>query len=390
MGLDPIVFRKGRLGFEELKAVRRVLESGDLSPFFKSFKGGPMVQQFESDFAKYHGVKHAVSTSSGTTALHTALLALGVKEGDKIVTTPYTFVATASSIIMCGAEPVFCDVNPYTYNIDVEELRKTLKKNSDVKGIIPVHLLGQACDMEIINELAKEHGLFVLEDAAQALGGEYLGKKTGTMGDMAMFSFQQSKTITTGEGGMIITDNDTLYERCCWLRNHGEKYSPRQDLWNSENPPIGYNYRLTELQAAIGIEQLKKLDDLNNLQIRNAEYMCENLPETIKPPLVATYTTKHTLYLIGCNWNQKATKLTREQFIQELQKRGISKGVPGQNVSAGYNKLIYEHPVIRRFKTPCPTAESLLKTSLWFDIHRFNKTITQMQEYCNSFKEVVG
>jgi perosamine synthetase len=365
---------------KQIDAVVSVLKSGDLSLFFGNFLGGGKVREFEKNFAEYHGVKHAVSTTSGTTALHTALLACGIGLGDEVITTPYTFVASASSILMCGARPIFVDVDELTYNIDPAKILQAARR-PNVKAILPVHLLGHPADMEQITDIANHYKLFIIEDCAQALGAKTKKRLVGGIGDIGCFSFQQTKTITTGgEGGMLITNDDDLATRAQWIRNHGEKYA--------DAPILGYNYRLTEMQAALGIEELKRLDYLNNIQIRNAKYLCNRLPKGITPPFQHPY-TEPVYFLIGAQYNEETVGVSREEYIKRLKEKGLVQGQPGMNVSGGYNKLIFEHSVLQPYQRTCPIAEDLLKTSLWIDLHRFGKTLEDMKSYAHVFKEVL-
>lgn len=368
-----------RFGTEELQAVQEVIRKGELSSFFRDFRGGKYVQAFEEAFAEYHDVKHAISTSSGTSALHTALLATGVKQNDEVITTPYTFVATASTILMCNARPVFCDVDLFTYNLDPTKMTVL----PTTKAIIPVHLLGHPANMDYINEIAQDAGISVIEDSCQALGAKYKGKLCGTLGDLGIFSFQHTKTITTaGEGGMIITDDKKLAERCRYIRNHGEKYAP-----DPRNLMIGYNYRMTETQAAFGLAQLGKLDKLNEVQIENATYMCKNLPKGITPPYVAPY-AEHVYFLIGAQFNAEIVGISREEYLKRLEDVGLVQRKPAYNVSGGYDRLLYTLPALMRYKAYCPIAERLTKTSLWIDLHRF-KPLGEVKVICEKMKEAL-
>ncbi len=233
-----IPLSKPCLGEEEKKAVNEVLDSGFLAQ-------GENVRKFEEEFARYVGVKEAVATSNGTTALFVALKALGVKEGDRVITTPFTFVATASSILQCGGVPVFCDVDEKTFNLDPGKLEDILKKERNIKGIIAVHLYGLPCDLEEIAFLTQKYNLFLLEDCAQAHGAECQGRKVGSWGDMGAFSFYPTKNMTTGEGGMITTNDSLLAQKCRMLINHGSRKRYYHEA-------LGYNFRLTDIGGALG------------------------------------------------------------------------------------------------------------------------------------------
>jgi perosamine synthetase len=214
---------------------------------------GKYLDQFEARFAEFCGVRHAVATSNGTTALHLALLALGVGPGDEVIVPTLTFVATANTVTYCGAQPVFVDAEPGTWTIDPKAIEARITPRT--KGIIVVHLFGQPADMDAINDIARRHGLFVMEDAAQAHGAEVRGRRAGSLGDIATFSFFGNKIVTTGEGGMVVTDDDAIAGRMRLLRTHG--MDPGRRYWH---PVIGYNYRMTNVAAAIGLAQLERVD----------------------------------------------------------------------------------------------------------------------------------
>jgi len=240
------------------EAVTAVLESGDLAD-------GEVVREFERTFADYIGVDHAIATSSGTTALHAMFVASGIGDGDTVLTTPFSFIATANTIHHAGAEPVFADVDPDTYNLDPARVRAVLQ-DRDVDAIMPVHLYGLPADMAAFRDIADEHDCLLFEDAAQAHGATVEGAKVGSLSNAAAFSFYPTKNMTTGEGGMIVTDDDEIAAEARSFINHGrsgtEKYS---------HSSIGHNFRMTNLQAAIGQDQLDRLDDWNQERRRHAE-----------------------------------------------------------------------------------------------------------------------
>jgi perosamine synthetase len=214
---------------------------------------GKYIDRFEASFAEFCGTRHAMTCSNGTTALHLALLALDLKPGDEVIVPTLTFVATANAVRYCGAQPVFVDAEPETWNMNVASIEAKITPRT--KGIIVVHLFGHPVDMNPVIMLARRHGLFVLEDAAQAHGAEYRGRRVGGLGDAATFSFFGNKIITTGEGGMVVTNRDDLNERMRLLKNHG--MDPKRRYWF---PVVGYNYRMTNVAAAIGLGQLEKID----------------------------------------------------------------------------------------------------------------------------------
>ena len=242
-------------GEEEWLAVREPLMSGWLT-------SGPKVREFEQLFAERHHVKHAIAVTSATTALHLALVALDVKPGDEVIVPAFTWVSTANVVLYCGATVVFVDIDPATFNISIDDLKKKISNRT--KAIIPVHLFGLCADMDRIKETA--HGIPLIEDAACAAGAAYKGKPAGSLGDIGCFSFHPRKSVTTGEGGMVTTNNDQLAEKISMLRNHGASVSEEQ-RHHGPRPYIlpdfnlmGFNYRMTDLQGAVGVVQLKKID----------------------------------------------------------------------------------------------------------------------------------
>lgn len=236
------------LGEEELNNVIQAIKSGWIS------SKGKFIPEFEEKFAAYCGVKYGVATSNGTVALHLALKALGVSRGHEVIVPALTFIATANAVTYCNAKPVFVDSHPDYWCIDPEKIEEKITQKT--KAVIPVHLYGHPCDMDAIMDIARRHNLYVVEDAAEAHGAEYKGRKVGSFGDINCFSFYGNKIITTGEGGMCLTDNEKLAERMKRLRDHG--MSPEKKYWHDE---IGFNYRMTNMQAAVGVAQLSKLDE---------------------------------------------------------------------------------------------------------------------------------
>lgn len=251
-----IPYGKQTIEQDDIQAVVDVLQSDFLTT-------GPKIAEFEQTVADYVGAKYAVAISNGTSALHAACFAAGIGPGDEVITTPLTFAASANCVLYCGGTPVFADVDPKTYNIDPEDIRRKITDRT--KAIIAVHLAGQPCDMDAIHSIAREHGLIVIEDGAHALGSVYKGKKVGSMSDMTTFSFHPVKPITTGEGGMIVTDNEDFYKKMVLFRSHGitrdDSMMTRNDgPWFYQQFDLGYNYRITDIQCALGCSQMKKLD----------------------------------------------------------------------------------------------------------------------------------
>lgn len=238
---------------------------------------GPQVQAFEREVAAYCGVRHAISVASGTDALHLALRAAGIGPGDEVITTPFTFIATAGAISQVGARPVFVDIDAATFNIDPARIAQAV--SSRTRAVLPVHLYGQPADLAPINALCRERGLALIEDCAQSFGAEYGGKKSGAYGDMGCFSFYPSKNLGAyGDGGMVITDDDAAAERLRRLRDHGRIEGYRHGM-------VGYNSRLDELQAAVLRVKLRRLDEYNSRRRRNAQRYGERLADSgIVPP----------------------------------------------------------------------------------------------------------
>lgn len=241
---------------EDIQAVVDILRSDYLTT-------GPTVTKFEQAVAEYVGAKYAVAVSNGTAALHIACLAAGIGPGDEVITSPITFAASANCVLYCGGTPVFADIKPDTYNIDPADIERKITEKT--KAIIAVHYTGQPCEMDEIHEIAKKHHLLVIEDGAQVISGEYKGKMVGALSDMTTFSFHPVKPITTGEGGMVTTNNKELYEKLKLFHTHG--ITREEDLltkndgpWYYEQLELGYNYRITDIQCALGLSQLKKLD----------------------------------------------------------------------------------------------------------------------------------
>ena len=261
-----------------IQAVTEVLKSGKVN-----YWTGPKGMEFEKRYAEWQGSKFAISVATGTAALHTALTALGIGPGDEVIVPSYTFIATSFSVVQAGAIPRFADVNLEDHCISVESAEKLVSKRT--KAIIPVHLYGNVCDMDPIMDFAKRHGLFVIEDNAEAFGGEYKGKKTGTIGHISACSFCQNKTFTTGgEGGMVTTDDEEIAWKARSFRDHGYDVKERLNLLEMEQKlpyihnMVGFNYRMTEMQSAIGLAELDRMDSWNMPnRKRNAKIITERL-----------------------------------------------------------------------------------------------------------------
>lgn len=342
---------------------RQWIEEDDIQAIINVLKGdylttGPAIAQFEKAIADYVGAKYAVAFANGTAALHGACFAAGICEGDEVITAPMTFAASANCILYRGGKPVFADILPDTYNIDPDAVKKLITGNT--KAIIPVDFTGQPADLQAICKLANEYGLVVIEDAAHALGAVYNHQRIGTISDMTMFSFHPVKLITTGEGGMITTNNREYYEKLIQFRSHGITRDPNQmneyhGPWYYEMQFLGYNYRMTDIQAALGTSQLKKLDYFNSLRKKYAEMYNEEFKSM--PQLDIHYqadgcVSSWHLYVIRLRTD--TLKAGRREIFAALQKENIGVNVHyiPVHLQPYYQKLGYR-------KGQCPNAEQL-------------------------------
>jgi dTDP-4-amino-4,6-dideoxygalactose transaminase len=353
-----------------IKEIEAILESGQLSPFFKDFDGGPYVQRLEKQFAAYIGTKHAVSMANGTLALEAAYTATRFPRGAEFVTTPWTFVATVSEIVRAGYTPIFADVDLETGALDTESVAGKITPKSTC--IVPVHPLGVPCDMERFMELKKRYDrLLIIEDSCQALGSTYQGKMCGSMSNIGCFSLQQTKSVSSGEGGMAVTNDDELYDRLRHIRNHGNKYGKFQAKYPDI---IASNYRLTEIQAAIAFHGMRDYSQTVKEQLARFEILFESLTasEELEPQQTYPKSTRNG-YIIGSAFRktQRDPESARQRFLEE--NRRFNKGIPGFVVGPGYSEPVYDLPAFRRFKPnehPCPNAEELWKRSVWYDVRK--------------------
>ena len=342
-----IPYGKQTIEQDDIQAVVDVLKSDFLTT-------GPKIAEFEQTVADYVGAKYAVAISNGTSALHAACFAAGIGPGDEVITTPLTFAASANCVLYCGGTPVFADVDPKTYNIDPEDIQRKITDRT--KAIIAVHLAGQPCDMDAIHSIAREHGLIVIEDGAHALGSVYKGKKVGSMSDMTTFSFHPVKPITTGEGGMIVTDNEDFYKKMILFRSHGitrdDSMMTRNDgPWFYQQFDLGYNYRITDIQCALGCSQMKKLDRFlarrKEIVARYNEAFadCDNI---ITPYQLSDTESGWHLYIV------QVKNCDRRQFFEAMREKEI-----GVNV---HYIPVYMHPYYQEHgyeNVHCANAEEI-------------------------------
>ena len=345
--MEMIPYGKQTIEQDDIQAVVDVLKSGFLTT-------GPQIAEFEQTVADYVGAKYAVAISNGTSALHAACFAAGIRPGDEVITTPLTFAASANCVLYCGGTPVFADVDPKTYNIDPEDIRRKITDRT--KAIIAVHLAGQPCDMDAIHSIAREHGLIVIEDGAHALGSVYKGKKVGSLSDMTTFSFHPVKPITTGEGGMIATDNEDFYKKMVLFRSHGitrdDSIMTRNDgPWFYQQFDLGYNYRITDIQCALGCSQMKKLDRFlarrKEIVARYNEAFadCDNI---ITPYQLSDTESGWHLYIV------QVKNCDRRQVFENMREKGI-----GVNV---HYIPVYMHPYYQEHgyeNVHCANAEEI-------------------------------
>jgi perosamine synthetase len=353
------------LGREEEEAVIRVLRSGMLAQ-------GPETSAFEGEFARYCGTEHAVAVSSGTAALHATLHALGIGEGHEVIVPAFTFFATASAVCMCGARPRFGDIDPDTYNLSVGSVQDLLSPRT--RAVIGVHLFGQPCDAGPLREICSDEGILFIEDAAQAHGAEYHGRKAGGLGAAGCFSFYPTKNMTTGEGGMVTTDDAGLARRIRVFINHGqeEKYL---------HTGIGYNYRMTDIAAAIGRIQLEKLDGFNRRRQETAAYYDSHLCREgiVRPSTNPGVTHVYHQYVIRVTGE---FPLTRDELAQYLRDRGIGTAVH-------YPVPLHRQPAFAAIAQDarCPAAEECAATVLSLPVHP-GVTDAERSFICRTIEEV--
>lgn len=367
--------RYNPIGVEEVEAAKQVIESGVLSQFLgawhEDFYGGPKVREFERQCAEYFGVKHAVTVNSWTSGLVAAVGAIGIEPGNEVIVTPWTMSATATAILHWNAIPVFADIDPETFNLDPKSVEANITPYT--KAIIVADIFGQSADMDALTAVAAKHGLKVISDTAQAPGALYQGKHAGTLADVGGYSLNYHKHIHTGEGGILVTDNDEIAERVQLIRNHAEVVVGDKGVTNLSNM-IGHNFRLGEIECAIGIEQLKKLDRF----VQSRQVLANRLTEGLKglrglrTPVVKPGCT-HVYYVYPMVLDIDELGVSRERIHAALQAEGVAVSKHYQNIhllplyqrkiAYGSMGFPWSSDICRRdvdySKGICPVAEQL-------------------------------
>lgn len=364
----------------DIDAVSKVLKS----PYLTS---GPKIEEFEKNLCNLTGAQYAVVVSSGTAALHAACFAAGIKEGDEVITTPITFAASGNCILYCGGIPIFADIDPDTWNISPKEIEK--KITSKTKAVIAVDFTGQAAQLDEIRDICTRHSLIMIEDAAHAIGTKYKGVPVGGISDLTIFSFHPVKTITCGEGGAILTNNKEFYKNCLLFRSHTITRDVElltKNLYNGYNEQIdlGYNYRLTDIQAALGLSQLKKLEAFVERRkeiVKEYDRAFSQIPEIILQKEILNSDSARHLYIIRLN--RKYSALSRREFMDSLGKLNIGTQVHYMPVyyHPYYQKLGYQHGI-------CPNAEALYEEIVSIPLY-YSMTDQDVEYVINSIRKVL-
>jgi dTDP-4-amino-4,6-dideoxygalactose transaminase len=373
----------------DVNAITEIARSGQwANPDCKGY-----VAQFEKEFAAYCGSKYAITCVNGSVALRLALIASGVRPGDEVIVPPYTFIATASTVLEANCVPVFVDIHPETYNLDPSKITAAI--TSRTRAIIPVHFAGQACDMDAIMAIAKKHNLTVIEDTAHAHGGEYRGRKLGSIGHAGCFSFQSSKNLNAGEGGLVVTDDEKLYDMMNSLRNVGRV---KDGQWY-EHHYLGCNYRITQFQAALLSQQLRRLDEQTRIRDENGKYLRTLLTAIpgITPLTRGHGETVHTQHLFIFKYDKSGFGgLPKKQFAEAL----AAEGVPA---FMGYPQPLYEQPLFRNknfmcYAIPdhvdytsvhCPVAErACYEEAVWILQHAMLGSKDDMEGFAKAIEKI--
>ncbi len=375
---------------KEVEALKEVVHSGVWGI------GGKKVSEFEQKFASYQQAKYGVAVTSGTTGLEVALRALGIGAGDEVIMPAYTFVATPATVVQVNALPVFADINPATYMLDPKSVKEAITDKT--KAILPVHIAGCPADMDGIMHVAQENGLKVLEDACQAWGAEWKGRRVGTIGDVGVFSFQSSKNITSGEGGMIVTNDRQMYELCWSYHNCGRL--PKGAWYQHEL--LGFNYRMTEFQAAVLSVQLSRLDEQLKTRNENALYLSRKLAEIggVEPLRRSADVTRHAYHLYIFSYNKAEFEgLPRNKFIEALNAEGVpcSPGYATPLYRQGsmlklardplYSQLYGDKADYSRVKLPV-TEKACGEEGVWFKQNMLLGTKEDMDDIVNAIAKI--
>ncbi len=398
--------RYNSIGQEELESVKSIVESGVLSQFLgcwdPDFYGGPKVQEFERQCEAYFGVKHAITVNSWTSGLIAAVGAIGIEPGDEVIVSPWTMCASATAILMWNAIPVFADIEPETFCINPSSIEKNITPYT--KAILAIDIFGHSADMDAIMDIAERHGLKVISDTAQAPGTLYKSQKTGTLAHVGGYSLNYHKHIHTGEGGLLVTNDDDIAERLQLIRNHAEAVVEDKGVHNLTNM-VGYNFRLGEMECAIGIEQLKKLDDLVAGRQRAAERLTAGLHELegLRTPIVNPDCT-HAYYMYPLILDIDKLGVSRTRIIEALAAEGVD-GLAGgyvnvhllpmyqQKIAFGSKGFPWTSDICRRdvnyTKGICPVAEGLHDSSfLGYEMCVYELTDTDVDLIIQAFKKV--
>lgn len=358
------------IGDEEKDAVLKVLDKKVLSQFLgewtPDFFGGENVRLLEKEWSEYFRVKHAVSVNSATSGLYAAVGAAGISPGDEVIVSPYTMTASATAAIVYGGIPVFADIDPDIFCITPDSIQKCITPNT--KAIIVVDIFGHPADMDEIMKIAREHDLIVIEDAAQAPGATYNGHYAGTLGDIGVYSLNVHKTIQCGEGGIVVTNDENFVERLQLIRNHAEVVVKEKKVKNIVNL-IGFNYRMTEIEAAISREQLKKLKRLHKPRIDAANYLSKNLDniEEITTPKTKSNVI-HGFYMYALRYIRNSEQIHRNKIIDALKAEGIP-------IEGGYVEPIYLEPMYQQ-------KIAFGKDGFPFSYEKYNGTLNYSKGLC--------
>lgn len=357
----------------EMRYVRESIKTGWIS------SGGRFVGEFENNFAKFSGNKYGVSVTNGTTALHTALLALGIGSGDEVIIPDFTMVACLFAVLYVGATPVFVDADADTWNMDVSQIEEKITKKT--KAVMVVHIYGHPVDMTPVKKLAKKHGLKIIEDAAEAHGATYKGKSVGCLGDVGCFSFYGNKILTTGEGGMVVTNNKKIYDQSRYYKNLCFSLDGPRDYLHHE---LGFNYRMTNVAAAIGLAQLEKANELVERRRKNADRYIKRLKDVpgLSLPVERGY-AKNVYWMFGVVVEKKMFGVSRDELAERLKEGGIDTRV--------FFQPMHKQPVLKKYRVKSkgsfPVSEYLAKNGLYLPSGSGLK-LRQINRVCQEIKKI--